>query len=226
MREIKQHAFWRSLVIGAIGIGCYLFALSQPGAAQNELDAFINALQNKYNKLGAWAADFTQVYNAPGERARRESGKLLLKKPGKMRWDYTAPENKLFVSDGKWLYEYVAAEKLATRVAVKEADDLRSAFLFLLGRGNLRRDFKRIEWASESPVTAGHRVLRMIPKRGNVRELLVEAEPTTLQLKRLVLINSNGGRSDFLFSNLRENPLVNDAQFTFTVPAGVQVVNQ
>jgi outer membrane lipoprotein carrier protein len=230
MEELNRGAFWRSLRWCAMGIGCYLIALSQPSVrqagAQNDLDGFINALQTKYNKLGALAADFTQVYNAPGERSRRESGRLLLKKPGKMRWDYTVPENKLFVSDGKWLYEYVAAEKLATRVAVKEADDLRSAFLFLLGRGNLRRDFKRIEWANESPVTAGHRVLRMVPKRGNVRELLVEAEPATLQLKRLVIINGNGGRSDFLFSNLRENPPTNDAQFTFTAPAGVHVVEQ
>ncbi len=231
MNEVRRRAFWRSLRQGAIVIGCCLLALLQPiakpaEAQQNELDAFINALQNKYNKLGSLAADFTQIYNAPGERSRRESGRLLLKKPGKMRWDYTAPESKLFVSDGKWLYEYVAAEKLATRVAVREADDLRSAFLFLLGRGNLRRDFKRIEWASESPVTAGHRVLRMVPKRGNVRELLVEAEPISLQLKRLVIINGNGGRSDFLFTNLRENPPVNETQFTFTAPTGVRVVDQ
>ena len=192
----------------------------------DDLDPFINAVQTKYNKLTTLAADFTQIYNAPGERQRRESGHLLLKKPGKMRWDYTTPESKLFVSDGKWLYEYVAAEKMATRVAVKEADDLRSAFLFLLGRGNLRRAFKRLEWASETPVTAGNRVLRMIPRRGDIRELMVEIETTTLALKRLVIINRNNGRSDFLFNNIRENAPANDAQFTFTPPAGVRVVEQ
>jgi outer membrane lipoprotein carrier protein len=205
-------------------LGLMLFAA--PARAQNELDSFINAVQTKYNKLGSLAADFTQVYTAPGERQRRESGHLLLKKPGKMRWDYTAPESKLFVSDGKWLYEYVAAEKLATRVSVKEADDLRSAFLFLLGRGNLRRDFKRLEWANETPVTAGTRVLRLIPKRGDVRELMVEVEPNSLQLKRLALINRNGGRSDFLFSNVRENAPASEAQFSFTPPTGVRVVEQ
>ncbi len=236
MKEVNRRAFWRSLCQGAIGIGCYLFALSLPVlslpvmgqsvAGQKELDAFVNALQNKYYKLGSLAADFTQVYNGPGERSRYESGSLLLKKPGMMRWIYHAPESKMFISDGKWLYEYVTAEKMATRTAVKETDDLRSAFLFLLGRGNLRRDFKRIEWANETPVTAGHRVLRMVPKRGGVRELLIEAEPTTLQLKRLVIINGNGGRSDFLFSNLRENAPTHEAQFKFTAPAGVRVVDQ
>ena len=227
MQEVKRRAFWRSLseiaIKRALALLCVLAA---PLAAQNDLDPFINALQSKYNKLASWSAGFTQIYNAPGERTRRESGRLLLKKPGRMRWDYTAPENKLFVSDGKWLYEYVAAEKLATRVAVKEADDLRSAFLFLLGRGNLRRDFKRIEWANEAPLTAGQRVLRLVPKRGDVRELLVEVEPATLQLKRLTIINGNGGRSDFIFSNLRENPPTNAEQFTFTAPAGVRVVEQ
>jgi outer membrane lipoprotein carrier protein len=206
----------------------YVICLSLLCLAQNpELDQLINALQAKYNKLSSLAADFTQVYHAPGERARRESGSLLLKKPGKMRWNYTAPESKQFISDGKWLYEYVAAEKLATRSAVKEANDLRAPFAFLLGRGSLRRDFKQIEFANEAPVKAGHRVLRLTPKRAqSFRELLVEIEPHSLLLARLVLIDRNNARSDFLFSNVRENAPAGDAEFTFKAPAGVKVVEQ
>src|SRR5574341_2340034 len=133
-------------------------------SAQTELDQLINALQRKYNKLSSLAADFTQIYTAPGERTRRESGRVLLKKPGRMRWDYTSPETKLFVSDGKWVYEYVPAEGYATRSSVKESDDLRAPFAFLLGRGNLRRDFKRMEFVNESPAKAGNKILRMVPK--------------------------------------------------------------
>lgn len=204
-----------------------LFCLAPAVSAQTELEQFIAALQSKYDKLSSLAADFTQVYNAPGERTRRESGRLLLKKPGRMRWDYTAPENKLFISDGKWLYEYVAAEQLATRSSVKESADLRAPFAFLLGRGNLRRDFKRIEFASEQPAKAGNRVLRLVPKRAQeFRELLVEVEPGSLQLARLVLIDRNNARSDFLFSNVRENLPVSQEQFTFKAPAGVKVVQQ
>lgn len=194
--------------------------------AQSELDQLINALQAKYNKLSSLAADFTQVYTAPGARARRESGRLLLKKPGKMRWDYTSPEAKLFISDGRWLYEYVPAEKYATRSSVKEADDLRAPFAFLLGRGNLRRDFKRIEFAGESPMKAGNKVLRMVPKRAaDFKELLVEVEPGSLQLARLSIIEPNGARSDFVFSNIQENAPASAAQFTFTAPPGVEVRN-
>ncbi len=192
--------------------------------ASSELDLLVNALQAKYARLASLSADFTQIYTAPGERTRRESGHLLLKKPGKMRWDYTAPETKLYVSDGKLIYEYLPAERLATRAKVKETSDLRAPFMFLLGRGNLRRDFKRIEFASESPVRAGHRVLRLIPARATeFRELLLEVEPQTLALARLSFIDQNGARSDFLFSNVHENAAADDAQFIFKPPTGVEV---
>jgi outer membrane lipoprotein carrier protein len=200
-------------------------ALAVNAAAQSsELDQLVGALQAKYARLGSLAADFTQIYNAPGERTRRESGRLLLKKPGRMRWDYTSPEEKLYVSDGKVIYEYVPAERLVTRARVKESNDLRAPFMFLLGRGNLRRDFKRIEFASESPVRAGNRVLRLIPKRdAGFRELLIEVEPQTLTIARLAFVNPAGARSDFLFSNVRENAPAGDAQFSFRPPAGVEV---
>ncbi|MGH9833936.1 MAG: LolA family protein, partial [Blastocatellia bacterium] len=118
------------------------------------------------------------------------------------------------------------AEGYATRSSVKESADLRAPFAFLLGRGNLRRDFKRIEFASEAPAKAGNKVLRMIPKRAvDFKELVIEVEPNSLQLTRLSLIESGGARSDFIFSNVQENVATNAAQFVFKAPAGVEVRN-
>lgn len=208
----------------ALSLICGAALAANVSAQGSELDQLIAALQAKYARLASLAADFTQIYNAPGERTRRESGRLLLKKPGRMRWDYSAPEEKLYVSDGKVIYEYVPAERLVTRATVKESNDLRAPFMFLLGRGNLRRDFKRIELAGESPVRAGNRVLRLIPKRdAGFRELLIEVEPGTMTIARLAFVNPAGARSDFLFSNVRENPPASDAQFSFRPPAGVEV---
>lgn len=201
-------------------------AVSAQSNNQSELGRLVNALQAKYNKLSSLAADFTQVYTAPGQSERRESGHLLLKKPGKMRWDYTSPEPKLFISDGKWLYEYVPAEKYATRSSIKEAGDLRAPFAFLLGQGNLRRDFKRIEFAGESPIKAGNKVLRLVPKLAqDFKELLIEVEPNSLQMSRLSIIEPNDARSDFVFSNVQENVPTPAAQFTFKAPPGVEVRN-
>lgn len=203
----------------------FLLCVCQPMAVgqTSELDQLINGLQTKYNKLASLSADFTQIHNS-GSQSRRESGRVLLRKPGKMRWDYTSPETKLFISDGKTLYEYVPAEKYASKSSIKDSGDMRAPFAFLLGRGNLRRDFKIIEFAKEAPARAGNKVLRMIPKRAaDFRELLVEVEPSNLQIARLTLIESGGSRSDFLFSNVQENPAISPAQFVFKAPPGVEI---
>lgn len=203
-----------------------LFFVVMPSlSAQEDLSRLVDALQIKYQRLGSLSADFTQIYSAPGEKTRRESGRLTLKKPGKMRWDYLSPEPKLYVSDGRVVYEYVESERIATRTKVKEANDMRAPFMFLLGRGDLRRDFSSIETVGEAPARAGNRILRFVPKRvGEFRELLVEIEPASLRIDRLTIKDASGGRSDFIFANLKENVPVSDSQFVFRPPAGVQVV--
>ena len=196
-------------------------------SGQDELSRLVDALQLKYKRLTTLGADFTQVYTAPGERVRRETGHLLLKKPGKMRWDYTSPEAKIYVSDGRVIFEYVPSEGIATRIGVKDASDLRAPFMFLLGRGDLRRDFKQIEFATEAPANAGNRVLRLLPRKAQeFGELLIEIEPVALRLARLSFVDNEGARSDFIFSNVRENIEAADGQFKFQPPPGVRVVSE
>ncbi|MBK6796656.1 MAG: outer membrane lipoprotein carrier protein LolA [Acidobacteria bacterium] len=133
---------------------------------------------------------------------------------------------KLFLSDGKNFYEYAPADGYATKTPVKESDDLRAPFMFLLGRGNLRKEFNKIEFAKESPARAGNKVLRLLPRRTqDFKELIVEFDPLSLQISRLTLIESDGSRSDFLFSNINENAAVSDSSFVFKPPAGVEVRN-
>ncbi|HEV2668942.1 MAG TPA: outer membrane lipoprotein chaperone LolA [Blastocatellia bacterium] len=212
------------LIIRPAFLLAFLFFNALAVGAQTEVDRMVNGLQSKYNKISSLSADFTQVHTSRNQRERRESGNLLLKKPGKMKWNYTTPEEKQYISDGKWLYEYVAAEKAVTRSSIKETEDLRAPFAFLLGQGNLRREFRRIEFANESPVNAGNKVLRMIPKHlQDFDELRVEFDPDSFQMARLSIIKPDGDRSDFIFSNIKENVPAPSAQFTFKAPPGVEV---
>jgi outer membrane lipoprotein carrier protein len=191
-----------------------------------DLGTLIDGIQNKYSRMKGIAADFVQVYQGSDGRTIRESGRLLLKRPSKARWDYLEPERKLFISDGKNVFFYVMGEKNATKSAIKESVDPQIPFLFLLGRGNLRRDFSRIELVSgERPINAGNVVLKLVPKRApeEFKELLVEVSLTSYEARRLVITERNGARMNFLLSNLRENYVAPDAEFQFTPPAGVTV---
>ena len=76
----------------------------------------------------------------------RNAGTVSVKKPGKMRWDYTSPEKKLFVSDGQTMFLYFPNEKQVMKNAVPSQDQATSAVLFLMGKGNITRDFN-VRWA-------------------------------------------------------------------------------
>ena len=193
---------------------------------QVNLPALIDGLQNKYARMMGLAADFTQVYAGADGRTVSESGHLALKRPGKARWEYTQPEHKLFVSDGRNIFFYVYGERQATQASVKTSADPQIPFLFLLGRGNLRRDFSRIEVAAgERPVMAGNVVLLLVPRRApeEFRQLLVEVSPANIAVHRMVIFERNGARMDFTLSNTRENFVAPESHFHFTPPPGVTI---
>ncbi len=171
-------------------------------------------------------ADFLQIFRGPDGRTLRESGHFLLKRPGKARWEYTSPEKKLFISDGRNIYFHVEGERHATEALVRDSADPQIPFLFLLGRGNLRRDFSRIELVNdERPVGGGNLVLRLVPRRApdEFKQLLVEVAPASAEVRRLVIFQRNGARMDFILSNLREGFAAPDERFRFVAPPGVEI---
>jgi outer membrane lipoprotein carrier protein len=220
-------------VLAVLAAVCAAPLVSTPSTTINiaghqgpDLGALIDGLQNKYSRLRGIAANFVQIYRGSDGRTLRETGHLLLKRPSKARWDYLEPDRKLFVSDGKNVFFYVLGEKQATKSAIKESVDPQIPFLFLLGRGNLRRDFTRIELlTSERPVETGNIVLKLVPKRApeEFKQLLVEISPASYEVRRLVIFERSGARMDFLLSNVQENYVAPDAQFKFTPPRGVTI---
>jgi outer membrane lipoprotein carrier protein len=192
----------------------------------SELTPLIEGLQKKYYHMKGLSADFVQVYQRPDGSTTKESGTVLLKRPRKAKWEYQSPERKLFVSDGKNVYFHVMGEPYASRISIKESGDPQIPFLFLLGAANLRNEFERIELLSkERSITPGNRVLRLVPKRApeEFKRLLVEVNPTTFEVKRVVIFERNGGRMDFGLTNVRENYVASDAEFSFKPPTGVVI---
>jgi chaperone LolA len=214
-----------SLLLASFAIAA-VHAGSIPAAQSSDLNTLIDGLQHKYSRMQGLAADFVQVYSGADGRVIREAGQLLLKRPRKARWEYASPERKLFVSDGKNVFFYVYGEKNATASSIKETADPQIPFLFLLGRGNLRRDFSRIEIATGEPaIGAGNQVLRLFPKHApeEFKQLLVEVSTASFEVRRMVIFERSGARMDFLLSNVRENYIAPDSQFQFAAPPGVTV---
>jgi outer membrane lipoprotein carrier protein len=223
----------RRILVSILTSALALSARGPHGASEafspgSSLGRVLTALQAKYARMRSLAADFVQIYHAAGSPTRREEGTVLLAKPRRMRWHYRRPEEKLFVSDGTHVSLYVPAERQVIRAKIREAEDIKAAFAFFLGELDLQRVFARIEQVTHpAPLQAGDIVLRFIPRdaRFGFSEVIAEINPVSLHIVRVLIRELDGARSDFLFSNIRENVAVSRSDFVLSLPPGVRILN-
>ncbi len=190
-----------------------------------DVDAIAKAVDAHYDHLHTLQAEFTEIYRGAG-MDRTESGTLWLKKPGKMRWEYRSPREKLFLSDGKDAWFYVPGERQVRRTAVKKLDDLRSPLAFLLGKTRLEKELQGLSLAPDlKPLAAGDVVLRGVPKAlaDRVSQVLLEISPESW-ITRILIEEVDGSVTEYRFTDQKENVEVSDRNFQFVPPDGVEVI--
>ena len=207
----------------ALSLALTLPPMPQPPAAAASPAEVAAALQKKYDGIRDFSADFLHQHEGGAVRRKREErGTLLVKKPGKMRWTYKAPDAKVFVSNGARLYQYFPEDN---RVITSDAPgDDQPAVLFLSGRGNLTRDFN-VSFGKTA--AEGSWALRLEPKQPQAEYdwLEITASRDTLRLQSLMVGEKTGSRSTFTFTNFKENPGLTDSAFEFSIPKGAEVTN-
>src|SRR6267378_3040895 len=187
-------------------------------AADRTAPELASALQRKYDGVKDFSADFTHAYEGGVLRKQiTERGHLLVKKPGKMRWDYSAPEPKQFVSDGVKMYSYLPQDKQVIVVTVPPEDEATTPTLFLAGKGNLTRDFTPSLVDAPAGAPAGSRALKLVPKarQQDYDWLVLVVDPATLTIRGLVTVDGQGGTSSFSFTNMKDNVGLPDKEFVF-----------
>jgi outer membrane lipoprotein carrier protein len=183
-------------------------------------------IQRSYENVRDFAADFVHAYSGGvlGQQVT-ERGQVLIKKPWKMRWTYTTPEKKVFVSDGVKLYSYIPQDRQVYVSSVPTSDETSTPTLFLAGKGDITRDFV-VSWADVPQAPRDTYALKLVPtrKEPEYEWLILVVDRRSLQLRMLVTTDRQGGQSTFSFSNIRENVSMPDRDFTFQIPRGVEVV--
>lgn len=183
------------------------------------------AVDDHYNHLRTLQAEFVEVYKGAGVE-RTETGTLWLKKPGKMRWEYRSPKEKLFLSDGKDAWLYLPDQHQVRKMVLKKLEDLRSPIAFLLGKTNLRKELAGLSIApDQTPVTAGNIVLRGVPKAmaDRVEQVIFEITPQH-QIVRILIQEADEATTEYRFRDLREDAPLADSSFRFSPPAGVETI--
>jgi outer membrane lipoprotein carrier protein len=178
-------------------------------------------IDKHYNALQSLSVHFTQKFDGMGVH-RQESGILLLKKPGKMRWTYSSPAGKLFVLDGHDAYFYSPGDTEIPRVPAKKLDDLRSPLRFLLGHTQLAKELTHLQIA---PAENGAFTLSGIPK--NMEQRIAAFAITASAdgvIQSMRIEETDGVINTFTFSEEQPNAPAKDADFVFQAPTGTHII--
>ncbi len=214
----------QGVAISALAAGLLaapLLPAQQPKPAAVAVDSILHTVDQHYNHLATLKAHYTEHYTGLG-MDRTETGTLLLKKPGRMRWNSSTPAGKVFVLDGKYAWSYTPGDAQAQRVSAKKLDDLRSPLRFLLGHTELRRELGGI-----TVIPAGSLLRISGAPRGmqqRVKSLTLLVTPAGV-IQSLEIEEIDGATTEFTFSDVEEGLPVPNSEFTFTPPAGVAVVD-
>jgi outer membrane lipoprotein carrier protein len=208
-----------------LGIVLAFLPLSQAETKAKDFNDLLDGVERSFARMSDFSADFVQIDQNPLNRRGQASGHVYLMKPRKMLWEYKKPEDETFVSDGKTVYVYFPADHQVNKDAVKDTFDDRIPLMFLLGRSNLRSEFTEFVLLNTTPFLEGTKVVQMRPKRKtDYKDIVMEVDPASYQIRRLILTHTDGARSEFIFSNIRTNTGLKASLFDFKVPAGVSVV--
>jgi len=185
--------------------------------ADTSLTRTLKAVEDRYNRAQTLQLTFSEGYRAQGTVRKPETGTLFLRKPGRMRWQYTSPAGKLFLSDGKFVYLILPDSNRIQKMKTKESEDMRAPLAFLLGRLHFEKDFQNFQSRPEGADTW----ISAEPKSPDLPYTKVEFLVTPqFQIRRLQVTGQDLSVLDFQFDQEKLNPTLDSKLFRFELPPG------
>lgn len=186
--------------------------------------AIVDTIQKQYDTTDTFQARFIQKsYLKVLGQSQKAEGFVSIKKPGKMKWDYKAPDRQILVSNDQGLWLYLPDEKQVTKMKVQSIYSSNTPALFLAGRGKLAESFTTGKVTEER----GLYVVEMIPrdKAQNLSKMVLLANKKNYQIVGSRVYDNLGNKTEMLFSDIRANPNLEEKLFRFEVPKGVELID-
>jgi outer membrane lipoprotein carrier protein len=219
-----------------------VFLLAAPVAINLDVNAVRKSLENRYRNAKTLKAAFFEQYSDTKGGIIAESGTVYFSRPGRMRWEYQSPAEKLFLVDGTNAWFYVPADHTASRAKMKESSDWRTPLALLAGKADLSELCQRLDLVEkgapvggeETPPRPGDALLRCIPRdhpHANSAVgvappyVLLEADPQA-RLVRVIIQEPGNIETEFRFGNWEENIVIPEVKFHFSPPPGVAIVDE
>lgn len=193
-------------------------------ALADEKDEVLDSVQKQYDKTRTFKARFIQKsYLKIMDQTQEAQGEVIIKKPGKMKWDYRAPDPQILISNEKGIWLYLPEEKQVTKMAMENIYSANTPALFLVGEGKLRDSFK-VDQVLKKDKTL---TLILIPsdKGMNIDRLFLFVEHKSYQITGSTVYDNLGNETEILFSDIQVNLDLSDDLFEFKIPDGVDLID-
>jgi outer membrane lipoprotein carrier protein len=212
-------AVWLFMVLVVMS-GSPLWSLA---AESNSAEAIVDRLQKSYDATADFTADFRQENEVKTlNRTLKASGKVSFKRPGKMLWRYDEPKGQFVLADGRHLYFYQPEQNQVIKSPLKNAFRGDIPLSFLLGLGNLKKDFNAALKSTEE----NSYVLRLEPKgeAGGFSEILLAVSKSSSDILWVSIRDAAANLTTIRFSAMRKGVGLNDSLFQVQIPSGADVV--
>lgn len=192
-----------------------------------ELESVVDGIQNKYEEITDFHADFTQEATVRAlDKVQKAKGEVWFKKPGKMRWNYSTPEKDEIVSDGKTLWFYNVEEKQVIESPLAQVSETDTTTTLLSGLGNIKKLFDASFSETGKSDNNGNYMIDLKPKTGeeDYNKVTVAVDKNSMIVNTIYLYDPFGNLTKIMLRDIEIDKGVSDSLFSFVVPSGVEVV--
>ncbi len=225
MPNAKRGAIFFALLI-------FHFALAAaPALGAEDVREVVKKLQARYEQTRDLSADFKQTTKIEGFATPiLSSGRMYIKKPGRLRWDYADPNVEEIYVNQNDVKMYVPEHKQVLIGKLTQMAASQAPLQLLQGAAKLEEQYTLDLGRAGDRGEGGLPLLSLLPKPdGNeavrtVVRIVLEVQPKTYFIKRVSIHEVSGNVSTFEFANLKPNSGLKPDLFEFVVPPGVEVV--
>ena len=212
-----------ALAVFIFVLGAATQALGEPGTAVSDV---LTRMKTAYKDQPAVQATFVQTNSGASYfEPLVMKGTLALKKPRRVRMEYTTPRAKTFLSDGSTLWVIDQGDRTVTRSRT-QVEAVGTMFDFLTGAGDVTKDFV-VTVATGEEAVDGLDVLRLEPKApgGGLASVFVHVHPTSGFVQGVITTTPFGDRSETALSEIRTDVQLPDEGFVYASRDGFTIVD-
>ncbi|MDA0692236.1 MAG: outer membrane lipoprotein chaperone LolA [Nitrospinae bacterium] len=210
----------KKILLSILILSLFFCANSWAGEEQTALDA----IQKQYESVNTFTAKFLQKsYVKTMNQALEAKGDVLIKKPGKMKWIYNAPDPQVLVSDNKVLWLYIPDEKQVTKAPLDSIYSSNTPALFLAGKGKLSDTFNVVKVSKENNLI----LVDLIPieEDNSLDRLVLFADNKNYQIVGSSVYDKLGNKTEIQFSDIKVNVKIPEETFRFKIPQDVELLD-